>query len=95
MKSYYIYILASEKNGILYIGVTNNLIKRVFEHKQKLVDGFSKKYNISKLVYYEQSDNIVSAIAREKVLKHWKRSWKVRIIEEQNPGWRDLYSDIV
>ena len=91
MKNYYIYILASKRNGTLYIGVTNDLIKRVYEHKNKLVEGFTKKYNIDMLVYYEVSENIESAIIREKQLKKWNRNWKLELIENFNPEWKDLY----
>jgi putative endonuclease len=82
---YYVYIMASQRNGTLYIGVTNNLIKRVYEHKSDLVDGFTKKYDVHKLVYYEQTDDVKSAIEREKCLKKWKRQWKLRLIEKMNP----------
>ncbi|MFC1734318.1 GIY-YIG nuclease family protein [candidate division KSB1 bacterium] len=92
--SYYIYILASRKNGTLYIGVSNDLIKRVFEHKQKMVEGFSKRYNISNLVYFEESSDVHSALAREKQLKKWNRAWKIRLIEQQNPEWHDLYEEL-
>jgi len=94
-KNYCVYILASKRNGTLYIGVTSDLLKRVSEHKQKIVKGFTKKYNVDKLVYYEQTNNIVSAIGREKQLKKWKRSWKIGLIEKQNPGWNDLYFEIL
>jgi putative endonuclease len=95
MKSYFVYILASGRNGTLYIGITSGLIKRVQEHKQKLVEGFTKKYGVDKLVYYEQTENVISAIEREKQLKKWNRAWKVRLIEENNPEWRDLYFDLI
>ena len=95
MKSYYIYILAGKRNGTLYTGVTNNLIKRVYEHKNKLVKGFTKKYSINKLVYYEQTENVHSAIQREKTLKNWKREWKLELIEKSNPEWEDLYDDLL
>jgi putative endonuclease len=89
----YVYILASDRNGTLYIGVTSNLIKRIDQHKQKEVDGFTMKYSISKLVWYEQHDTIESAILREKQMKKWKRLWKLREIEEMNSGWEDLSDD--
>ena len=82
---YYIYILANKRNGTLYIGVTSNLIKRVYEHKKNLVDGFTKKYNIHKLAYYEITNDIESAIEREKQLKKWNRKWKLKLIEKSNP----------
>ena len=92
---YYVYILASGHNGTLYIGVTSDLIKRGHEHKSDLVDGFTKKYRVHNLVYYETVDDIDSAIAREKQLKKWNRAWKVRLVEETNPDWRDLYPDLL
>ena len=88
---YYVYILASQKNGTLYIGVTNDLIRRVFEHKQELVEGFTKKYHVHRLVYYEIADEIESAIQREKRMKKWNRQWKIELIEKNNPNWEDLY----
>jgi putative endonuclease len=90
MKTYYVYILASQKRGTLYIGVTNNLIRRIEEHKAKEVDGFTKKYNVGILVYYEDTPDVESAISREKVLKHWNREWKINLIEKENPEWNDL-----
>ncbi len=90
MYNYYVYILTNRKDGTLYIGVTNNLIKRMFEHKNKLSVGFTKKYNIDILVYYEHTSNIESAIGREKAMKKWNREWKVNLIEESNPNWNDL-----
>jgi putative endonuclease len=79
----------------LYIGATSSLIKRIQQHKTKITDGFSKKYNISKLVHYEQTENIHSAIAREKALKKWNREWKINLIEQNNPNWDDLYFKII
>jgi len=92
---YYIYILASQKKGTLYIGMTNNLARRVQEHKQGLLDGFSKRYNIKQLVYFEGTKYILNAIIREKRLKKWKREWKIKLIEEQNPEWKDLSNEIM
>jgi putative endonuclease len=92
--AYYVYILASRIGGTLYIGVTNDLVRRVFEHKSKFVRGFTKKYDVSRLVYFEQYDDIQVAIQREKQLKKWNRAWKVRLIEEKNPNWDDLYPGI-
>jgi putative endonuclease len=89
-----VYILASRIGGTLYIGVTNDLVRRVFEHKSKFVSGFTKKYNVVKLVYYEQYDSIENAIQPEKRLKKWNRQWKVRLIDERNPNWDDLYPGI-
>jgi putative endonuclease len=91
---YFVYILASRIGGTLYIGVTNDLIRRVFEHKSKFVRGFTKRYDVVRLVYYEQYDDIEQAILREKRLKNWNRAWKVRLIEEKNPSWIDLYPAI-
>ena len=94
MRSFAVYILASKKDGVLYTGITNNLIRRVYEHKNGLSDGFSKKFFVKKLVYYEHSDYIDEAIAREKCIKRWKRNWKIELIEKANPEWKDLYFDI-
>jgi len=94
-KFYFVYILASRKNGTLYIGVTSNLPKRVWEHKNNLVEGFTKKYNVHNLVYFEQTENVNSAIQREKQLKKWKREWKIELIEKDNPEWKDLYKKIL
>ncbi len=90
MKNYYIYIMASRKKGSLYVGITSDLLKRVYEHKEEYIDGFSKRYNTKKLVYFEVSSNPNSAIKREKILKKWKRQWKINLIEEENADWRDL-----
>ena len=90
-----VYILASSRNGTLYIGVTSNLIKRVWEHKNDLVDGFTKRYHVHRLVWYELHDTMESAIQREKALKSWNRAWKLRLIEATNPDWQDLYAEIV
>jgi putative endonuclease len=95
MNQYYVYILASKRNGTLYVGVTNDLIKRVWEHKSKLVEGFTKKYRVNKLVYYEECSDIKKAILREKKIKAWKRAWKLELIEKLNPNWNDIYSDLV
>ena len=95
VKQYYVYILASKRNGTLYIGVTSNLLKRVYEHKNNLVEGFTQKYNVHNLVYYESCNDVYSAIAREKRMKKWKRQWKIKAIEKLNPHWRDLYSEMV
>jgi putative endonuclease len=89
-KNYFVYILTNERNGTLYIGVTNNLEKRLYEHKNKLVKGFTEKYSLDKLVYYEHTTDIVSAITREKQIKKWNRKWKLELIEKDNPLWKDL-----
>lgn len=89
-----VYILASQRNGTLYIGVTSDLVKRVWEHKHDMADGFTKKYGIHTLVYFEQCDDMVAAIAREKQLKKWNRDWKIELIESMNPEWSDLWEEI-
>jgi|ERR1700733_13456826 putative endonuclease len=93
-RTYWVYILASGLGGTLYIGVTSNLVKRVYEHRMKVVPGFTKEYGIYRLVYFEQHTDIEAAIRREKRLKKWNRAWKIRLIEEQNPNWDDLYPTI-
>lgn len=90
MKQYCVYILANKKNTVLYIGVTGNLPKRIYEHKNKLVDGFTKKYCVDKLVHFEQTENVQSALQREKQLKNWKREWKNELINKSNPAWIEL-----
>jgi putative endonuclease len=92
--SFWVYILASRRGGTLYIGVTNDLIRRTYEHRQGLVRGFTKRYGIKMLVYYEQHDTAVAAIQREKNMKHWPREWKIDLIVSMNPDWRDLYDEI-
>jgi putative endonuclease len=94
-KAYYVYILASERNGTLYIGVTSDLIRRVYEHKTDVVDGFTKEHGVHMLVHYEETSDVEAAIAREKQLKKWNRSWKKRLIEETNPDWNDLYDSLI
>jgi putative endonuclease len=95
MQRYYVYILASQRNGTLYIGVTNNLSKRVEQHSSSKVKGFTQKYNVHILVYFEIYGSIKEAIQREKALKKWNRSWKIRIIEEVNPEWKDLSNELL
>jgi putative endonuclease len=90
-----VYLLASKRNGTLYVGVTSNLAKRIWEHKNKLAEGFTSKYSVHNLVWYELHETMESAILREKAIKKWERSWKVEVIEELNPQWRDLYSDLL
>lgn len=92
---YFVYLLASKKNGTLYIGVTSELIKRVYEHKNNLADGFTKKYGVHTLVYYEATSEMNSAILRERQLKKWRRAWKIELIEKSNPQWRDLYDELL
>jgi putative endonuclease len=93
-QGYFVYILASKIGGTLYVGVTNNLVRRIFEHKSNSVEGFTEKYGVHRLVYFEQFDDIENAIRREKRIKKWNRAWKVRLIEESNPNWTDLYPNI-
>jgi len=94
MRQFYVYIMASARNGTVYIGVTNDLPRRVWEHERELVDGFTKKYGVHRLVWYQAADTALSAITREKQLKKWRRAWKLRLIEELNPKWKDHYEDI-
>jgi putative endonuclease len=92
---YFVYLLASRRNGTLYIGVTNNLVRRVWEHKTGQVPGFTDKYEVKQLVWFESTGSVEAAIHREKQMKEWQRAWKIRLIEETNPYWRDLYADIL
>jgi len=91
---YYVYILASRRTGTLYVGVTNDLVRRVYEHKSDLVDGFTKRCGVHLLVYHENTGDVASAIQREKQIKKWNRAWKIKMIERMNPGWKDLYNEI-
>ncbi len=91
---FYVYILASKLYGTLYTGVTNDLVRRVWEHKNDFVVGFTKKYSVHKLVYYEPHGDIIAAITREKQIKNWKRQWKIALVMRQNPNWKDLYYEI-
>ena len=95
MKTYFVYLLASKKNGTLYIGVTSNLIRRVWEHKNNFNKGFTQKYNAYNLVWYEPHTDVQVAIQREKQMKKWKREWKINLIEEVNPAWHDLYPNLL
>jgi len=90
-----VYLLASKPGGVIYLGVTSDIVKRVWQHKNAFVDGFSKKYHVHVLVWFEPHQGMESAILREKRIKKWKRAWKVELIEEGNPGWRDLYGEII
>ncbi|MEE8343618.1 MAG: GIY-YIG nuclease family protein [Gammaproteobacteria bacterium] len=90
-----VYLLASKRNGTLYTGVTSNLVKRVWEHRNHTVEGFTNKYGVNTLVWYEVHATMESAIRREKAIKSWKRAWKIKVIEESNPQWRDLYDDVL
>jgi len=94
MNTYFVYIMASGENGTLYVGVTNDLARRVHEHKDKVMDGFTSKYGVNKLVYYEQTESIEAAIQREKQLKYWKRYWKLELVNNTNPEWNDLMENI-
>jgi putative endonuclease len=95
MNQYYVYILANKRNGTLYIGVTNDLIRRVYEHRNNLIEGFSRKYVVHLLVYFEIHNDIYHAIEREKQLKKWQRNWKIELIEKENPEWIDLYDGLI
>jgi len=90
-----VYLLTSKPGGVIYLGVTSDIIKRVWQHKSDFVDGFSKKYHVHVLVWFEPHQSMESAILREKRIKKWRRAWKVELIEEDNPGWRDLYGEII
>ncbi|MBL8641977.1 MAG: GIY-YIG nuclease family protein [Alphaproteobacteria bacterium] len=93
-ENFYVYILSNQSNRVVYTGVTSNLVKRIWQHKNKVADGFTSKYNVNKLVYFENHDDAENAIKREKNIKDWKRAWKNELIEKENPDWRDLYDDI-
>ena len=92
---YFVYILANKPQGVMYVGVTNDLARRAFEHKSKVLPGFTSRYGVSRLVYHEEYASILEARDRERALKHWRRAWKFKLIEELNPNWRDLYEDLV
>jgi putative endonuclease len=92
--AYYVYILASRRDGAIYVGITNDLVRRTYEHRSKAVPGFTAKYNITRLVWFEIYDDLISAISREKESKKWKRAWKVQLVEKTNPTWDDLYESI-
>ena len=95
MDNYYVYILASKRNGTLYVGFTNDLLRWVYEHKNNFVKGFTSKYGVRNLVYFEQCESFESALSREKQIKEWKRKWKLELIEKVNPLWKDLYEDLI
>ncbi|WP_449467154.1 GIY-YIG nuclease family protein [Stenotrophomonas humi] len=95
MKQPAVYLLATKKNGTLYIGVTSNLVARTWQHREHVVEGFSKRYNVIQLVWFELHETMESAILREKQLKKWNREWKLRLVDEANPEWRDLWEEIV
>jgi putative endonuclease len=94
MRTAYVYIMASRRNGTLYIGLTIDLVRRVYEHKNDLADSFTKTYSVHSLVYFEETTDILSAINREKQLEKWKRKWKLELIEKTNPGWNDIYPEL-
>ena len=94
-RSFYVYILTNQRYGTLYVGVTNDLVRRVWEHKSDLVDGFSKRHRLHRLVWYEAHDDVYQAITREKLIKKWHRDWKVNLIQAMNPDWVDLYANVV
>ena len=94
MKTYFVYIMASKKNGTLYIGVTSNLQHRVWQHKNNVHEGFTKKYSVHRLVWYEMTNQIEGAMRREKQMKKWRRQWKIDLIEENNPNWDDIYDEL-
>ena len=93
--NYFVYIMASQKNGTLYVGVTNDLVRRVYEHKNNLTEGFTKQYGVHTLVWFESTGSIEAAITREKQLKNWKRDWKLALFEPTNPNWHDLYDSLL
>ena len=93
--AYFVYILASQRNGTLYVGVTNDLVRRIYEHREKLIEGFTSQYNVTRLVWCDQTASIEEAIAHEKRLKRWQREWKIALIEKTNPNWDDLYEGIL
>ena len=93
MREYYVYILSNRRYGVLYVGVTSNLMRRMSEHRQKLVEGFTKSYGVILLVYFEQFSSVIEARARERSLKRWRRSWKLKLVDEFNPEWRDLTAE--
>jgi putative endonuclease len=92
--TYFVYLLASRRHGTLYLGVTNDLLRRVWEHKNKVVPGFTTKYSVDRLVWFETHSDVTAAITREKQIKKWRRDWKIALVERENPDWRDLYKSI-
>lgn len=94
-RSPYVYLLASRTNGTLYVGVTSDLVKRIHEHRNDCAEGFTKRYRVHRLVWFEQHETMISAIARERAIKKWRRAWKIELIESANPGWRDLYPETI
>ena len=92
---YHVYLLASRRQGTLYVGVTRDLVRRVWQHKEGVVEGFTRDYGVKKLVWFESTGSVEAAIAREKQIKNWKRAWKIALIEQENPQWRDLYPELL
>lgn len=92
---YYVYLLASRRHGTLYVGVTSDLVKRVYQHREGLLEGFTKKYGVKTLVWFDSTGSVEGAISTEKRIKNWKREWKIALIEKENPQWRDLYPDLL
>jgi putative endonuclease len=95
LQQYFVYIMTNKPNGVLYVGITNDLINPVYQHKNNLADGFTKKYHLHRLIYYENTNDVYEAIAREKRLKKWHRQWKIDLINQFNPSWADLYNNII
>jgi putative endonuclease len=95
MRGGFVYIMTNRRHGTLYVGVTSDLVRRVYEHREGLLEGFTRRYGLKRLVYYEHHDDIRTALQREKTIKHWPRAWKVRLIHELNPEWTDLYDDLI
>ena len=95
MKLPCVYLLASQRNGTLYVGVTSDLVQRIWQHKNDLAEGFTKRYGVHMLVWYEECGTIEAAISREKAIKEWKRAWKIRLIENHNPEWKDIYNELL
>ena len=93
--TYYVYLLASRRHGTLYLGITNNLVRRVHEHRSRTIPGFTARYAVDRLVWFETYNDPANAITREKAIKKWRRDWKIRLVEEQNPDWRDLYATLL
>jgi len=95
MKLPCVYLLASQRNGTLYVGVTSDLVQRIWQHKNDLAEGFTKRYGVHMLVWYEECGTMEAAISREKAIKEWKRAWKIRLIENRNPEWKDIYNELL
>ncbi len=94
-KTFFVYITTSKPRGVLYVGMTSDLPKRAWQHREKVIEGFTTRYWVGRLVYYERHDNAASAVKRERLMKRWRRDWKIQLIEENNPTWRDLFGDVL